>query len=157
VLSQYPKWNRLRLRPLPVQHSNLQHHIRPLLTRPVKACTVPCCTWILRWAQAQSQGVTTLSSNVAMVFSMGLASQGSRAPIYSSGAQHQSPSNTLMTCQPYQDTVCTWSARSLSATGGTGTSAAGLTTPFQTLSFSGGGGISMQGQALYQHSAPVGR
>jgi hypothetical protein len=34
----------------------------------------------------QSQGMTTLSSGVAMVFSMGLASQRSRTPIYSSGA-----------------------------------------------------------------------
>jgi hypothetical protein len=107
--------------------------------------------------RTQIQGVTTLSSGVAMVFSMGLASQGSRTPIYSSGAQHQSPFNTLMAWQPYQDTVCTWSARSLSATGGTGTSAAGLMTPFQSLSFSYGGGISMQGQALYRHSEPVGR
>jgi hypothetical protein len=31
--------------------------------------------------------VTILSSSVAMVFSMGLASQGSWAPIYSDGAQ----------------------------------------------------------------------
>jgi hypothetical protein len=37
------------------------------------------------------------------------------------------------------------------------TSAAGLMTPFQTLSSSGGGGISMQGQALHRHSTPVGR
>jgi hypothetical protein len=44
----------------------------------------------------QSQGVTILSSDVAMVFSMGLASQGSMAPIYSYGAQRQSPFNSLM-------------------------------------------------------------
>jgi hypothetical protein len=37
--------------------------------------------------RTQSQGVTILSSGVAMVFSMGLASQGSWAPIYSDGAQ----------------------------------------------------------------------
>jgi hypothetical protein len=37
----------------PMQHNDLQHHIRPLLTRPVKACTAPCCTWILCWAWAQ--------------------------------------------------------------------------------------------------------
>jgi hypothetical protein len=50
-----------------------------------------------------------------------------------------------------------WIARSLSATGSSGTSAAGLMTSFQTLSSSGGGGISMQGQALHRHSMPVGR
>jgi hypothetical protein len=78
----------------------------------------------------QSQGATTLSSSVTMVFSLGLASQGSRTPIYSDEAQHQSPFTSLMVWQPYQDTVCTWSARSLSATGSTGTSAAGKMTPF---------------------------
>jgi hypothetical protein len=36
----------------------------------------------------QSQCMTILSSGVAMVFSLGLASQGSRTPIYSNGAQH---------------------------------------------------------------------
>jgi hypothetical protein len=80
--------------------------------------------------RTQIHGITTLSSGVAMVFSMGLASQGSRTPIYSSRAQRQSPSNTSMTCQPYQDTVCTWSTRSLSATGGSGTSTTCLMTPF---------------------------
>jgi hypothetical protein len=58
--------------------------------------------------------------------------------------------------QPYQDTVCTWSTRSLSAIGSTDTSAAGLMTCFQSLSFSGGSGISMRGQVLHRHSAPVG-
>jgi hypothetical protein len=48
-----------------------------------------------------------------------------------------------------------WGTRSLSAFGSTNTSAAGLRTSFQSLSFSGGGGISMQGQVLYRHSAPV--
>jgi hypothetical protein len=33
--------------------------------------------------RTQSQGVTILSSSVAMVFSLGLASQGARTPIYS--------------------------------------------------------------------------
>jgi hypothetical protein len=104
VLSQDPKWNQLRLRPFLVQHSDLQHHIRPLLARLVKACTAPCCTWILTrrgctgwWSspnlasillasrddtsalysggRTQSQGVTILSIGVAMVFSLGLASQ----------------------------------------------------------------------------------
>jgi hypothetical protein len=95
--------------------------------------------------RTQSQGVTISSSGIAMVFSMGWARQGSRTPIYSGGAQHWSPFNSLMAWRPYQDTICTWSVRSLSATGSSGTSAAGSMTPFQSLSFSGGGGISMQG------------
>jgi hypothetical protein len=80
--------------------------------------------------RTQSQGMTILSSSVAMVFSMGLASQGSRAPIYSDGAQRQSSFNSLMAWRPYQDTVCSWSASSLSIIGSSGTSAAGLMTPF---------------------------
>jgi hypothetical protein len=39
-----------------------------------------------------------------------------------------------------------WSTRSLSAIGSTSTSAAGLMTPFQSLSFSRGGGISTRGR-----------
>jgi hypothetical protein len=50
-----------------------------------------------------------------------------------------------MAWRPYLDSVGTWIARSLSATGSSGTSVAGLMTPFQTLSVSGGGGISIQG------------
>jgi hypothetical protein len=46
---------------------------------------------------------------------------------------------------------------SMSATESSGTSAAGLMTPFQTLSSNGGGSISMQGQALHLHSKLVGR
>jgi hypothetical protein len=107
--------------------------------------------------RTQSQCMTILSSGVSMVFSLGLASQGSRLPIYSNGAQHRLPFTSLMAWRPYQDTVCTWSACLLSAIGSTGTSAAGLMTPFQFLSFSGGGGISTPGQVLCQHSAPVGR
>jgi hypothetical protein len=45
----------------------------------------------------------------------------------------------------YQNIVRTWIARSLSATGSSGTFAAGLMTHFPSLSFSGGGGVSMQG------------
>jgi hypothetical protein len=41
--------------------------------------------------RTQSQRTTILSSSVSMVFSMGLASHGSRPPIYSSGALHQPP------------------------------------------------------------------
>jgi hypothetical protein len=44
-----------------------------------------------------------------------------------------------------------WIAGSLSATRSSGTSAIGLMTPFQTLSVSGGGGISIQGIG----SAPI--
>jgi hypothetical protein len=58
---------------------------------------------------------------------------------------------------PYQDTVGTWIARSLSVSGCSGTSATGMMTPFQILSSSGGGGISIQGQALQRHSTLVGR
>jgi hypothetical protein len=49
----HTEWDGPYLRPPPAQHSGLQHHIRPLLTRSVKACTAPCCTWILRWVRAQ--------------------------------------------------------------------------------------------------------
>jgi hypothetical protein len=59
--------------------------------------------------------------------------------------------------QPYQDTVYTWSTRSSSAIRSANTSAAGLMIPFQSLSFSGGSGISIRGQVLHRHSAPVGR
>jgi hypothetical protein len=107
--------------------------------------------------RTQSQGVTILSSGVSMVFSLGLDSQGARTPIYSNGAQHRSPFTSQMAWQPYQDTVCTWSARSLSAIRSIGTSAVGLMTPFQSLSFSGGCGISTSGQVLCLHSAPMGR
>jgi hypothetical protein len=92
--------------------------------------------------RTQSKCMTILSSGVAMVFSLGLASQGSRIPIYSNGAQHRLPFTSLMAWRPYQDTVCTWSAGLLSAIGSTGTSAAGLMTPFQFSFFSIGGGIS---------------
>jgi hypothetical protein len=60
--------------------------------------------------RTQSQGMTILSSGVVMVFSLSLASQGSRIPIYSNGAQHRSPFTSLMAWRPYQDTVSTWSA-----------------------------------------------
>jgi hypothetical protein len=53
--------------------------------------------------------------------------------------------------RPYQDTVGTRIVRSLSATVSSGTSAACLMTPFQHLSFSGGGDISIQGTG----SAPI--
>jgi hypothetical protein len=62
-----------------------------------------------------------------------------------------------MAWRPYQDTVGTWIVRSLSANGSSGTSAAVLMTPFQTLSSSAGSDISIQGQALQLHSTPVGR
>jgi hypothetical protein len=107
--------------------------------------------------RTQSQGMTILSSGAAMVFSLGLASHGSRPPIYSNGVQHRPPITSQMAWQPYQDTVFTWSTRSLSITGSTDTSAAGLMTPFQSLSFSGGSGISTRGQILCRHSVPVGR
>jgi hypothetical protein len=71
--------------------------------------------------------------------------EGFRVPIYSNGAQLPRPFTSLMARRPYQDTVHTWSAMSLSATRSSGTSTTGLMTPFQTLSFSGGGGISKQG------------
>jgi hypothetical protein len=35
------------------QRGNLQHGLRLSLTRSVKACTAPCCTWIPRWAQVK--------------------------------------------------------------------------------------------------------
>jgi hypothetical protein len=79
--------------------------------------------------RTQSQGMTILSSGVAMVFSPGLASQGSKTPIYSNGAQHWSPFTSLMAWQAYQDTICTWSTRSLSTIRSTGTFATGLMTP----------------------------
>jgi hypothetical protein len=78
-------------------------------------------------------------------------------PIYSSGAQHWWSSTALVMWRPYQGTVGTWIARSLSATGSSGTSTVVLMTPFQSLSSSGGGGIFIQGQALHLHSALVGR
>jgi hypothetical protein len=53
VLSQDSKLDQRHLRPFPVEHSGSQHHIRPLLTRSVKACIAPCCTWIPRRLQAQ--------------------------------------------------------------------------------------------------------
>jgi hypothetical protein len=80
-----------------------------------------------------------------------LLAKGSWAPIYSKGVQYRWPSNSLMAWQPYQDTVGTWIARYLSTTGSSGTSTTGLMTPFQTLSVSGGGGISIQGTG----SAPI--
>jgi hypothetical protein len=46
--------------------------------------------------RTQSHGVTILSSGVAMVFSLGLSSHGSRPPIYSNGAQHRSPFTSQM-------------------------------------------------------------
>jgi hypothetical protein len=161
-----------------------QHHIRPLLTRSVKACTTACCTWILRWVWAQrlvefpqlrkhssSSKRRHLSSMLGWthtrpghdyiikqcchgVFTW-LKQQRSRPPIYSNGAQHRSPFTSQMAWQPYQDIVCTWCTRSLSAIRSIGTSAAGMMTSFQSLSFSGGGGISMQGQVLCRHSAPM--
>jgi hypothetical protein len=81
-----------------------------------------------------------------------LLAEGSRVPIYRKGAQHRWPFTSLMAWRPYQDTICTWIASSLSATGSSGTSGAGLMTPFQTLSFSSGSGISIQetGSALAQ-------
>jgi hypothetical protein len=54
-----------------------------------------------------SQGMTILPSVVAMVCSPSLASHGSKPPIYSNGAQHQSPFTSLMVWQPHQDTVYT--------------------------------------------------
>jgi hypothetical protein len=83
--------------------------------------------------------------------------EGSWEPIYSRGAQHWWLSTALVMRRSYQDTVGTWMARSLSATGSSWTSAAVLMTPFQTLSSSGGGSISIQGQTLYLHSTPVGQ
>jgi hypothetical protein len=56
-----------------------------------------------------------------------------------------------MAWRPYQDTIGTWIARSLSSTGSSGTSATGLMTPFQTLSVSGSGGISIKATC----SAPI--
>jgi hypothetical protein len=56
-----------------------------------------------------------------------------------------------MAWRPYHDTVGTWIMRPLSATGSSSTSAAGLMTPFQTLSISDGGGVSIQGTG----SAPI--
>jgi hypothetical protein len=87
--------------------------------------------------RTQSQGMTILSSGVAMVFSPGLASQGSRTPIYSNGAQHWSPFTSLMAWQAYQDTICTWSTRSLSVSEPADTSAGCVMTSFQSLSSSG--------------------
>jgi hypothetical protein len=66
-------------------------------------------------------------------------------PIYSKESQHWWSSTSLMAWRPYHDTVGTWIARSLSATGSSSTSATGLMTPFQTLSVSSGGSISIQG------------
>jgi hypothetical protein len=45
----------------------------------------------------------------------------------------------------------------LSAIGSTDMSVGGLMTSFQSLSSSGGGGISAQGQVLHLHNTPVGR
>jgi hypothetical protein len=50
--------------------------------------------------RTQRQGVTILSSGVAMVFSLGLVSQGAETPIYSNGAQHRSPFTSQMVWQP---------------------------------------------------------
>jgi hypothetical protein len=71
--------------------------------------------------------------------------EGPWVPSYGKESQHWCPSTSLMAWWPYHDTVGTWIARSLSATGSSGTSATGLMTPFQTLSVSSGGGISIQG------------
>jgi hypothetical protein len=156
VLSQDPKWSQLRFRPLLVQHNDLQHHIKPLLARPIKACTAPCCTWILRCLYTQ---VDAHKARACLYYQLESPwcslriwlAEGSWVPNYSKGSQHWWPSTSLMTWRPYHDTVGTWIARSLSATGSSGTSATGLMTPFQTLSVSGGGGISIQGTG----SAPI--
>jgi hypothetical protein len=107
--------------------------------------------------RTQDHGMTILSSGVAMVFSLGLAGQGPGHLLLAVELRvsHRSPSQTAW--HPYQDTVCTWSTRSLSAIGSTDMSAAGLMTSFQSLSFSGGSGISTRGHVLRRHSAPVGR
>jgi hypothetical protein len=104
-----------------MQHSGLQYHIRPLLTRSIKACTAPCSTWILRWVRAQrlvefsqlrkhssSSRRWHLSSTLGFTHTRqrnrkiikqgshgtltGFPKKGLRPPIYSSGAQHRSPS-----------------------------------------------------------------
>jgi ribonuclease HI len=60
--------------------------------------------------------------------------------------KHCWSSTASVAWRSYQDTVGTWIARSLSASGSPGASAAVLMTPFQALSSSSGGGIFIQGQ-----------
>jgi hypothetical protein len=106
------------LQPILAQQSGLQHHIRPLLTRSVKACTTPCCTWIFRWGghkgwwsspnfastllaprdgilalcsggRTQSQCMTYYQAVLPWSFHLIWLAKGSRIPIYSNGAQHR--------------------------------------------------------------------
>jgi hypothetical protein len=93
----------------------------------------------------QDQGMSVLSSGVAMVFLLG---SGSKDPGHlfievelSIGHHPSSRRHGNLIC----NTVCTWSTRSLSAIGSTDTSVAGLMTSFQSLSFSSGGNISTRG------------
>jgi hypothetical protein len=87
--------------------------------------------------RTQDQGMTILSSDVAMVF---LLSSGSRDP------GHLFKAVELCICHrsPYRwrgnlicNTISTWSTRLLSATGSTDTSIMGLLTSFQSSSSSG--------------------
>jgi hypothetical protein len=106
--------------------------------------------------RTQDQGMAKLSSEGAMVPLLDFRSKGQA---------HLFIAMDLITCRhpSYRrrgnltcNTVRTWSMRSLSAIGSTDTFATGLMTSFQSLSSSGGCGISARGQILCLHSAPMG-
>jgi hypothetical protein len=93
----------------------------------------------------QDQGMAKLSSKGAMVPLLDFRSkgQGHLFIAVELNIGHRSPyrRHGNLIC----NTFCTWSTRSLSAIGSTDTSAAGLTTSFQSVSSSDDGGISARG------------
>jgi hypothetical protein len=105
----------------------------------------------------QDQGMAKLSCKGAMVPLLDFRSKGQGhlfIVVEFSISHHQSyRRHGNLIC----NTVCTWSMRSLSATGSTDTSAADLLTSFQSPSSSGGSGIPARGQVLCVYSTPVGR
>jgi hypothetical protein len=107
--------------------------------------------------RTQDQGMAKLSSEGGMVPLLDFRSKGQGhlfiAMELSTGHRSSSRQRDKLICS----TVCTWSTRSLSSIGSTNTSVVGLMTSFQSLSSSGGSGISARGQVLCLHNAPVGR
>jgi hypothetical protein len=92
--------------------------------------------------RTEDQGMTILSSGVAMVFLLG---SGSKDPCHlfialELSIGHRSPYRRCgnLIC----NTICTWSMRLLSTTRSTDTSVVGLLTSFQSLSSSGSSSIS---------------
>jgi hypothetical protein len=105
----------------------------------------------------KSQGMTILSSSVPWCFHWVWPVAGPGHLFIAVELRISQHSLSQTTWRSYQDTVCMWSMRCLSAIGSTDTSAAGLMASFQSLSFSGGSGISMRGHVLHRHSVPMGR